>query len=90
MTNSQGSTTDENGYDGSGMTISMDREPTYVDFTALDNSGNVIAYEHFTNSAMIDKGPEQLMMNFYLRSIPTSGPDVEIILDSVRVNATSV
>ncbi len=90
VTNSQGSTTTEDNYDGSGMTVSMDREPTYVDFTALDNNGNVIAYEHFTNSAVIDQGPEQLMMNFYLRSIPTSGPDVEIILDSLRVDATPV
>jgi Concanavalin A-like lectin/glucanases superfamily len=85
-----GSTTDQNGYDGSGITVSIDREPNYIDFTTLDRKGRVIAYEHFTNTSVIDKGAEKLYMNFYLRSIPTIGPDVECIIDSLKVEATPV
>jgi hypothetical protein len=90
ITNSNGSTTDQNGYDGSGITVSIDREPNYIDYTTLDRNGKVIAYEHFTNSSSIDKGAEKLYMNFYLRSIPTSGPDVECIIDSLKIDATPV
>jgi hypothetical protein len=85
-----GSTTDQNGYDGSGITVSIDREPDYIDFTTLDRKGKVIAYEHFTNSSSIDRKAEKLMMNLYLRSIPTNGSDVECIIDSLKVEATPV
>lgn len=85
--NTSGKVTDQAGYDGHGITLSFDREPTYIDFNAWDNNGNLIACEHFTNVSAIPTNPQNIRMNFWLRAPPSNGQDLEVVIDSITVQA---
>ena len=88
-TTTNGNTATAAGYNGMGATVSINRQPNYIDFETLDDNNNVIASEHFTNVSAIDQGPEKLMTNLYLRDIPAGGSDVECIIDSVTYQAAN-
>lgn len=84
-----GVTTTESGYDGSGMTLQIDWQPTYIDWKAWDNNRNLIAEAHYANVDRIPSVEQKVMMNLWLKQKPPSdGKDIEVVISDVKIEET--
>lgn len=73
------------GITGTNTTYRIEWKPTYVRFTSMQESGEVIADFNYTNISGIPQKPERVMMNLWLLAPPYDGKNIELIISDFTV-----
>jgi endo-1,3-1,4-beta-glycanase ExoK len=70
---------------GTNTTYRIEWKPTYVRFTSMQESGEVIADFNYTNISGIPQQPERVIMNLWLLAPPSDGKNIELIISNFTV-----